>query len=139
MQDHKKFFKQRLLEKVDAINGTQSSTLAAEFLDDREGLQAAGKTLLVIEDDPKFASILYDLAREQGYQCLLASTAKEGIELAQRFPLSGILLDVVLPDQTGISVLHVLKHSPLTRHIPVHVISAQDDLHPLLEKGALEY
>jgi CheY-like chemotaxis protein len=77
------------------------------------------------------------LAKELGFQCLLASTAKEGIEIAKKYPLSGILLDVILPDQLGTSVLHELKHNPITRHIPVHIISGHDDLHPLLEKGAV--
>jgi signal transduction histidine kinase/CheY-like chemotaxis protein/CHASE3 domain sensor protein len=107
------------------------------FGDDRASLGPSAKILLAIEDDPSFAKILYTLAKELGFQCLLAPTAKEGIELAGKYPLSGILLDVILPDQMGTSVLQELKHNPITRHIPVHVISSHDDLHPLLEKGAV--
>jgi CheY-like chemotaxis protein/signal transduction histidine kinase/CHASE3 domain sensor protein len=123
--------------KVSAPRIISSVQDGARFKDDRENLGSSSKILLAIEDDASFANVLYNLAKELGFQCLLASTAKEGIELAKKYPLSGIILDLVLPDQMGTSVLHELKHSPATRHIPVHIISGQDDLHPLLEKGAV--
>jgi signal transduction histidine kinase/DNA-binding response OmpR family regulator/CHASE3 domain sensor protein len=107
--------------------------------DDRSRLDPRKKLLLVIEDDFAFARILYGFAQDSGFQCILASTATDGVQAAQHFLPSGILLDVVLPDRTGISVLDQLKRSPRTRHIPVHVISAQDQPQALFERGAIGF
>src|SRR5690606_6947445 len=92
--------------------------------------------LLVIEDDPLFARVLYDLAHELGFACLLASTADEGMELALQHPVAAVVLDVKLPDHSGLTVLDRLKHNPLTRHIPVQVISAGDYGRAAREMGA---
>jgi CheY-like chemotaxis protein len=83
--------------------------------DDRARLKDDGRVLLVIEDDPLFARVLYDLAHELGFDCLLATTADEGMELAQQFRLAAVVLDVKLPDHSGLTVLDRLKHNPLTR------------------------
>jgi signal transduction histidine kinase/CheY-like chemotaxis protein len=104
--------------------------------DDRAKLQDDGRVLLVIEDDPLFARVLYDLAHELGFDCLLATTADEGMELAQEFRLAAVVLDVKLPDHSGLTVLDRLKHNPLTRHVPVQVISATDYARAAREMGA---
>jgi len=104
--------------------------------DDRAKLQDDGRVLLVIEDDPLFARVLYDLAHELGFDCLLATTADEGMELAQQFRLAAVVLDVKLPDHSGLTVLDRLKHNPLTRHVPVQVISASDYGRAAREMGA---
>jgi len=107
--------------------------------DDRDGLVPGVRTLLVVEDDPRFARILYDLAHEQRFHCLLASTGAEGIDLARRLRPSAIVLDVNLPDESGLVVLEQLKRSGETRHIPVHVISILDHTQRALEMGAVGY
>jgi signal transduction histidine kinase/CheY-like chemotaxis protein/CHASE3 domain sensor protein len=107
--------------------------------DDRERLEAGRKTLLVIEDEHTFAQILYDLAREQGYQCLLAGSAEEGTELALQYRPDAVLLDMKLPDHSGMTVLATLKEEPQTRHIPVHVISVEERQMPALNMGAVGY
>jgi CheY-like chemotaxis protein/signal transduction histidine kinase len=104
--------------------------------DDRAKLKDDGRVLLVIEDDPLFARVLYDLAHELGFDCLLATTADEGMELAQQFRLAAVVLDVKLPDHSGLTVLDRLKHNPLTRHVPVQVISATDYARAAREMGA---
>jgi signal transduction histidine kinase/CheY-like chemotaxis protein len=104
--------------------------------DDRATLEEDGRVLLVIEDDPLFARVLYDLAHELGFDCLLATTADEGMELAQQFRLAAVVLDVKLPDHSGLTVLDRLKHNPLTRHVPVQVISATDYARAAREMGA---
>jgi CheY-like chemotaxis protein/CHASE3 domain sensor protein len=99
-----------------------------------------GKRLvLVIEDDEAFAMILKDVAREGGFQCVVASTGQHGFELAKRHLPTGIILDMKLPDHTGLSVLDRLKHDPDTRHIPVHVVSAADFVETALSMGAAAY
>ena len=107
--------------------------------DDREGLASDSRSLLIIEDDPAFAKILYDLAHELEFQGLLAATAEEGLSMAKRYRPSAIVLDIGLPDRSGLSVLDALKRDPLTRHVPVHVMSASDHAKAALEMGAAGY
>ncbi|WP_437880112.1 response regulator [Pseudomonas sp. LRF_L74] len=109
------------------------------FPDDRDTLKGEGRRVLVIEDEPQFARILFDLAHELGYLCLVAHSADEGLRLAQAHVPDAILLDMRLPDGSGLAVLQRLKESPPTRHIPVHVISVDDYAEPALHLGAIGY
>ncbi len=109
---------------------------AASVADDRASIKNEGRVLLVIEDDPLFAKVLYDLAHELGFDCLIANTADEGMELASQFRLAAVLLDIKLPDHSGLTVLDRLKHNPLTRHVPVQVISAEDNTRAARAMGA---
>ncbi len=107
--------------------------------DDRSKLTAGKRTILVIEDDASFAKILYDLAHEQGFQCILCNTAEDGWLAVRQYMPSAVLLDVGLPDHSGLSVLDRLKHDARTRHIPVHVLSANDYSQTALSLGAVGY
>jgi CheY-like chemotaxis protein/CHASE3 domain sensor protein len=107
--------------------------------DDRDRLTVGARAILVIEDDLKFAHILRDLARELDFKVLLAHSAAEGLALANRYRPSAIVLDIGLPDRSGLTVLDALKHSSATRHIPVHVVSASDYTQTALEMGAAGY
>ncbi len=109
---------------------------AAGVPDDRASISNEARVLLVIEDDALFAKVLYDLAHELGFDCLVASTADEGMELATQFRLAAVLLDIKLPDHSGLTVLDRLKHNPLTRHVPVQVISGEDNTHAARAMGA---
>ncbi|WP_254926211.1 response regulator [Bordetella genomosp. 11] len=97
------------------------------------------RLVMVIEDDERFADILYELAHELDFDCVLVSHGAEAMRLARELRPSGILLDVGLPDQSGLSVLDQLKHDPATRHIPIHVISVADHIQTALELGAVGY
>jgi len=108
-------------------------------VDDRDRLESTSRSLLIIEDDPAFARILYDLGHELKFQGLLAATAEDGLAMAKRYRPSAIVLDVGLPDRSGLSVLDALKRDSLTRHVPVHVISASDHARTALEMGAAGY
>jgi len=107
--------------------------------DDRESLRTAERILLVVEDDSTFAGIVRDLAHEMGFQCLVAGTAEEALELAREYKPSAVVLDVGLPDQSGLAVLDRLKSDVETRHIPVHVVSAADHSQTALSLGAIGY
>lgn len=98
-----------------------------------------GRLVLAIEDDPAFARILTDLVRELDFDCVHAATAREGMMLARELVPQGILLDVGLPDGSGLSVLERLKRDPATRHIPVHMISVNDLRQTAMELGAVGY
>ncbi|PKB13438.1 signal transduction histidine kinase [Novosphingobium kunmingense] len=107
--------------------------------DDRNTLDPSRRILLVIEDDADFASIVADLSQQMGFQCIVASTAEEAVRLAGEHRPSAIVLDLGLPDQSGLTVLDRLKHDEATRHIPVHVISGSDYSQTALSLGAIGY
>lgn len=107
--------------------------------DDRFTIDENRKTVLVIEDEVEFARILHDLAHELDYQCLVATSAEEGLELALQFPLYAVLLDMKLPDHSGMTVLGQFKANPTLRHVPVHVISVEDRSEAALRMGAIGY
>jgi len=107
--------------------------------DDRTHIEPGRRLILVIEDDPHFARILYDLVHELDFQCITTDSGREGLALAQQYLPSGVLLDMNLPDYSGLGVLDQLKHDPKTRHIPVHVISVADYSQKALEQGAVGY
>ncbi|MBO6277937.1 MAG: response regulator, partial [Pseudomonas sp.] len=111
----------------------------ARFMDDREQAPFATRCILVIEDEPNFAHILFDLAHELGYRCLVAHGADEGFSLAAQFIPDAILLDMRLPDHSGLTVLQRLKALAPTRHIPVHVISVEDRVEAAMHMGAVGY
>jgi signal transduction histidine kinase/DNA-binding response OmpR family regulator/CHASE3 domain sensor protein len=98
-----------------------------------------GRVILVIEDDPRFAAVLQGLARELDFQALVATSGDEGLAMAERYRPSAIVLDVGLPDRSGLSVLDALKHRSTTRHIPVHMVSVSDYTQTALEMGATGY
>ena len=107
--------------------------------DDRDLSSDARRVLLVVEDDESFARILRDLAREMGFRCLVAGTAEEALAVAKEFVPSAVILDIALPDQSGLSVLDRLKRDDQTRHIPIHVVSASDHTQTALSLGAVGY
>ena len=107
--------------------------------DDRAALSGDKRVLLVIEDDSRFAGIVCDLSREMGFECLVAGTAQEAIDLAREYRPSAIVLDIGLPDQSGLTVLDRLKHEDGTRHIPIHVISGSDQAQTALALGAIGF
>lgn len=111
---------------------------AEKFIpDDREDIQRGDKTILVIEDDSRFAGVLKDLARKKGYKCLVAGSGGQGLYLASRFLPSAIILDLALPDMDGHTVFNYLKRDLATRPIPMHLISARDETLSSLQQGAI--
>ena len=123
----------------DVEGGGGASAAPHPFDDDRAAAPPPERKVLIIEDDPDFARILYDLAHEANYRALVAFTAEEGLQLAQEHQPQAVMLDIRLPDRSGLSVLQVLKDNPQTRHIPVHVISATDSGEAALHLGAIGY
>lgn len=111
----------------------------ARFADDRDKAPFSSRCILVVEDEANFAHILFDLAHELGYHCLVAHGADEGYSLAAQFIPDAILLDMRLPDHSGLTVLQRLKENPQTRHIPVHVISVEDRVEAAMHMGAVGY
>ncbi|XGW00390.1 MAG: HAMP domain-containing protein [Leptolyngbya sp. BL-A-14] len=131
--------------------GSQPSTITPEepsltsllaepaIEDDRDTIQPGDHVLLIIEDDLTFARILLDMARQQGFKGLVAARSDEGLAMAQEFKPTAIMLDVQLPVMTGWAVLDRLKHSPSTRHIPVHMMSVEEGQKRSLQLGAIAF
>ena len=111
----------------------------AEVEDDRHRLAPDARVILVIEDDVRFAAILRDLTHEMGFSSIVTHTAGDGLAAAAQYRPIAILLDMNLPDHSGLGVLDQLKRNPLTRHIPVHVASVADYTQEALERGAIGY
>jgi HAMP domain-containing protein/CheY-like chemotaxis protein/signal transduction histidine kinase len=107
--------------------------------DDRQDITADDMTLLVVEDDPGYARILIDLARDRGFKVLLAMRGDDGLALARQYRPTAISLDVFLPDMLGWSVLGQLKQDPATRHIPVQIATLDEDRQHGLARGAFSF
>ncbi|MBB3801538.1 CheY-like chemotaxis protein [Xanthomonas arboricola] len=107
--------------------------------DDRDQRTRPGRLIMAVEDETRFAQALVDLAHELDFDCVVAPNAEEALRLAGELRPSGILLDIGLPDASGLSVLERLKRDPATRHIPVHVVSALERSQIALELGAVGY
>jgi HAMP domain-containing protein/CheY-like chemotaxis protein/signal transduction histidine kinase len=107
--------------------------------DDRENLQPEDAILLIVEDDPYFATMLCDLAHDNGFKVLVATRGAEALALAHEFQPTAISLDVFLPDMLGWTVLNHFKQDPRTRHIPVQMLTLDEDRQHGLARGAFSY
>ncbi len=107
--------------------------------DDRQEIENQDRTVLIIEDDLRFAEILKSQASRKGFKCLAAATGEDGLVLARQFMPGAIILDMELPGISGQQVLHQLKTNAATRHIPVHIISATERSLEPIKDGAVEY
>jgi HAMP domain-containing protein/signal transduction histidine kinase/DNA-binding response OmpR family regulator len=110
-----------------------------EIDDDRNMIQPGDAVLLIVEDDVTFARILVDLAHDRGIRALVALRGATALPLAREFNPGAITLDITLPDMAGWTILDRLKHDPSTRHIPVHVITGDEDRRRGLALGAMTY
>ncbi len=111
----------------------------APFADDRDTITPESRSLLIIEDDTAFARVMLDLAHELEFKVMAATTAEDGLALARHYLPSAIVLDVGLPDRSGLAVLDALKRDARTRHIPVHMASIDDFAQTALQMGATGY
>ncbi len=107
--------------------------------DDRDSVQPGDQVLLVVEDDPHFARILADLARDAGFKVLIGARGAEALALARQYHPTAVSLDVFLPDMLGWTVLSHLKQDPQTRHIPVQMLTLDEDRQHGLARGAFSF
>jgi len=106
----------------------QNLTAAITLNDDRERINESDKTILIIEDDPQFASVLAEFARDKKFKVLVAQQGDEGLILARKYKPSAIILDLHLPVIDGFSLLRIFKQDEVLNKIPVHVISASEEI-----------
>ena len=110
-----------------------------QIADDREDLKPGDKVLLIVEDDPHYARILVDLAHDSGFKVLAAATGADALALANDYHPTAVSLDVFLPDMLGWTVLSQLKQNPATRHIPVQIVTLEEDRQHGLSRGAFSF
>jgi len=110
-----------------------------EIPDDRDDLQPNDAVLLVVEDDPHYGRILLDMARARGFKVLLARTGADALALVRKHRPTAVSLDVFLPDMLGWTVLNQLKRNAETRHIPVQILTIEDERQYGLERGAFSF
>jgi signal transduction histidine kinase/CheY-like chemotaxis protein len=126
---------------------TISSTLALATIakteevvaDDRDTIVEGDSVLLVVDDDPHYSRVLLGLARDKGFKGIVANRGQTGLALAREFRPTAITLDVFLPDMLGWTVLNNLKLDPSTRHIPVQMLSIEEERQHGLSHGAFSY
>jgi CheY-like chemotaxis protein/signal transduction histidine kinase/HAMP domain-containing protein len=112
---------------------------AEQIPDDRMSLEPGDTILLIVEDDPHYGRILVDLARDNGFKVVVANRGADAINLAKQYQPTAVSLDVFLPDMLGWTVLNQLKQNPLTRHIPVQVVTLDEDRQHALARGAFAF
>ena len=130
----------RAAAETNASRDTSNRAVVAPAVsDDRDCIDRSRPLALVVEDNAAFAAILRDHAHEAGFQCVVAHDAESAIALVNEIRPSAIVLDIILPDHSGLSVLERLKRNPATRHLPVHVLSVADHARTALAMGAIGY
>ncbi|WP_196778683.1 HAMP domain-containing protein [Cognatilysobacter tabacisoli] len=122
-----------------ALHAPMQAGALEEVPDDRYVLSSEMPTLLVVEDDPHFASVMRDLARSRGFQVLVANRGAEALRLVREYRPTAITLDIFLPDMLGWTVLARLKQDASTRHIPVQILTVEEGRHHSMERGAFAY
>jgi CheY-like chemotaxis protein len=121
---------------VPSVSETDS---ADAIIDDRDSIAPGDPVVLIVEDDHRFASILLTLARESGFKAVVTAEGWAVLSLTRRFSPDAIMLDIGLPDMDGWALLDLLKRTPETRHIPVHVLSADDQRGLGISLGAVGF
>ena len=107
--------------------------------DDREKIKPGENVLLIVDDDPHYARILLGLAHDKGFKAIVANRGQMALSLAREYLPAAITLDVFLPDMLGWTVLNNLKLDPITRHIPVQMLSVDEERQHGLSHGAFSY
>ncbi|HET6434719.1 MAG TPA: HAMP domain-containing protein [Xanthomonadaceae bacterium] len=130
---------QRPVERPHAAAESATHAYVEVVPDDRDALQPGEPSLLIVEDDPRYATVLRDAARARGFKALVANRGSEALRLVRDHKPSAITLDIFLPDMLGWTVLARLKQDSTTRHIPVQIITVEEERHHSIERGAFSY
>ena len=128
-----------LKKVIDANDKYLSSVIPESIPDDRNELTDNDKVILIVEDDTFFARSLLEYTRRKGYKGIVTVRGDEALPLARTFNPRGILLDIQLPIMSGWEVMDLLKTTPETRHIPVHIMSSHKLKNESLLKGAVDF
>jgi CheY-like chemotaxis protein len=128
-----------IVQLADAAASRRADKPTEHVEDDRDRIASGDTVLLVVEDDPHYARVLQDLAHDTGFKVLVAMRGADALALAQEYKPAAISLDIFLPDMLGWTVLSQLKQNAQTRHIPVQIISLDEDRQHGLTRGAFAF
>jgi len=123
----------------ETVDNYTAINIPPEIPDDRDAIVPGDNVILLIEDDTAFAKALLDYTRKKGYKGIVAVRGDTGIEMANRYNPTGILLDIQLPVKNGWQVMEELKKNPATRHIPVHIMSSFQVKKQSMLQGAVDF
>ncbi len=118
---------------------SKTSVMTPSIPDDRDSLEENDKIILIIEDDPDFATSVMDQCHEKGFKCIVTADGGRGVKMAEEYMPDAIILDINLPDTSGWDVLDIIKENHKIRHLPVHIISCEDSTIDAFRKGALGF
>jgi CheY-like chemotaxis protein/signal transduction histidine kinase/HAMP domain-containing protein len=127
------------VETPEQLRAYQPDQQVERVPDDRQGLGPDDQVLLIVEDDPHYTRIMVDLAHDHGLKVLVAARGAEALALARQYRPMAVSLDVFLPDMLGWTVLSQLKQDPATRHIPVQIVTLDEDRQHGLARGAFSF
>ncbi len=143
LQEDKKSYDKDLngerITRYKAIDQNSPILDMESVIDDRRDISPDDKSVLIIEDDPAFAMILYGIAQEKGFKCLIAGSGEVGLQFADHFKPKAIILDIILPGINGWRVMERLKDNFDTRNIPVHFISGTEKNIDAMRMGAIGF
>ena len=109
------------------------------ILDDRDSIVAGDSVVLIVEDDPHYARLMMAAAKDQGFKVLVTHRGADALALARDHQPTAISLDIFLPDMLGWTVLSQLKQDASTRHIPVQIVTLDEDRSHGLARGAFAF
>ena len=107
--------------------------------DDRNTIQNADKVILMVEDDIRFAKIMIEKAHEADLKVVVATSFADVFELTNKYNPIAVTLDVKLPDASGWRILDLFKNDINFRHIPVHLISGEENRLLAIQRGARSF
>ena len=107
--------------------------------DDRGNLEAHDRLVLIVEDDENFARILVEVARESGFKTLVAKMVQSALKLLQSYPVHAVTMDLHLPGDSGWALLDVIKRDSKTRHLPIQIVSVEDNRRRGYSMGAFNF
>ncbi len=113
--------------------------LPAPIPDDREAVTPGDKVVCVIEDDESFARVLQRACHERDFKCIHAADGKSGLALVRQYKPDAVILDIRMPGMDGWSVLDAIKTDSEIRHIPVHIMSVEEETLDAYRKGAIGF
>jgi signal transduction histidine kinase/CheY-like chemotaxis protein/HAMP domain-containing protein len=134
-----------LIQSVPTIKVSDTKDLDAlneiinEVGDDRNNIQANDKVVLVIEDDVRFGKIMIEMAHELELKVVVATHFGDVFDLVNKYNPVAVTLDVKLPDASGWRVLDLFKNDINFRHIPVHLISGEENRLLAMQRGARSF
>ncbi|WP_153798844.1 HAMP domain-containing protein [Foetidibacter luteolus] len=110
-----------------------------EVGDDRNNILSSDKVTLVIEDDIRFGKIMIEKAHEMNLKVVVARNFGEVFDLTNKYNPIAVTLDVKLPDASGWRILDLFKNDINFRHIPVHLISGEENRLLAMQRGARSF